>query len=986
MNYSFIKKCIMIITILLSLNFPALAGVLSFDVLVPDRFVAGSRNTISIIDVTVDVMKPGAGPSGSTFTITQPGTEAEAEIAIGPGGECTGDGSYCHTYADNDKILITPDPHELARFKIRIFLDSNVGSDPCNNPSDADLQTGDETWTFSVAAPFEFVGACVVSYERTCPGTDDILPGDVPATIVNPPDPNFSCVSERPAVDVMLVLDKSGSMGWSVTGALPPKIKMDSLHEAVQNFVGVWDDHETSGDQIGVVLFNQDASNWTFMGPPPLLPGLNAFTDALSAEIDGNVSSITAGGSTSIGDGLVAAANHLVAGAAAGHRQIILLMSDGMQNTERLTGVAQDDGDYNDDGTPEGSSDADGDGDTSDEIVITYNHDGSDMQALPGIDNLNIWSVTVGAPATDIDPTIFTQIASTGLGYYVNSEVDPDELNLFFLELLQNFLRFSTIETTRLISDEIPIIQSAEGKIGRTLFNVATSSTAKKITFCLMWDPELIARPVMEVAPPQGEAFDSGYFEHGPGFIRMTVLLPLPSHYPKGSHIGDWTVNVFVRGRGLPSTFPFQFYALVDDDVVKSATDIENKDYVTDDPIPLRVSLREFGLPILNPDNTLNVFAKLIKPEDGIGNLLAEISAEGEPPVSADQISPVDFELYNYLQQNPDALQHISEIITLYDDGSLEHGDMEANDGIYSNLYTQTQKQGHYNFLFAVEGPTQHTGPISRQHIETVYVRLEPDPNTSDISGQVVGSGEGRRLQLSMTPRDKFGNMFGPGYQNYFIISPIHGRRVKFQDPDLDGVYTLDVGIPDTEPIPPIQIQYVKPFIVITDEMVEAGNIPADLQETFVEDFDPNPRMKYLSLHGGLNIPHADFADDFDGNVSLAADFEYELMKMISLLFFFGYNRFDGKSSDDLDIYNVSLNGKFYLARGILRPFLNAGAGNYWFDPNGNDIGFNLGGGLQWLLSQSYGIEGWYNYHNAFRSSETDAQFSNFLVGLSIRF
>jgi len=879
------------------------------------------------------------------------------------------------------------------RLKMFLRFKSNWLASDCST-----AQLSNEVWTIEPYTlsgtshiPIAVTGACVNSYETgstppDCGGGPIIAPNATPATIVaTPPIPTIiPCGDVRPPIDVMLVLDKSGSMISSD--------KIGALNSAVHNFVDLWSepgiailqdpDPTKPYDILGTVLFNQDASDWVAD------PGLQPFSSTLVSTI--KTTPITAGGSTSIGDGLAIAAAHFNSTEdplIASKRKVILLMSDGMQNTNRMVAVVPDDGSI--DGPGGLTGDLDNDGDQTDMVAVTHLRNGTDYQPLPNLPNLNIWSVTFGTAATDIDPTIFTELASTGTGFYINSEADPNDLKLFFLELLQNFLRFNTIETTRLVSDSIPIVHLSTGDIGTTQLKVATTSTAKTVSFSVMWDETKDAEFGMQIVPPAGPPFTSGdegsNIKRGPGYMRFTTSLPLPDPYPKGSQIGEWTVKITVNGSGLGKKFPYQFYALADDDSVKAKFDIKNGDYVTGKPIPLQAKLTEFGQALVNRDGKLNVFAKLIKPEDGIGNLLSENTATGTGTgtgtgTNADTKSPAQQKLDAMLEKDPNLLKYSSEIIQLYDDGLSSHNDKVANDGIFNNLYTNTNKQGQYNFLFSVEGKTNQSGPMSRQQIETVYVRLQPDLGNTEITSQFIGNGPDRQLKVSMTPRDRFGNHFGPGYANYFLVSPLNGKRPKFQDSNLNGTYEFTIPANADGSLPKLDVKYVKPFMHVSDEMYP-DKIPQSLTESYVID-GLRGKKHSVSLHLGVNYPHGKFDKDFDGKTSYALDYEYRWDKSNSLLVFLGKNTFDHPTID-LDITNLSINAKHYFIPPAIHQisyFVNGGLGYYSADPGDDDLGLNLGGGAQYQINNDFGVEGWYNYHHI--TSDPEVKFSTLQLGV----
>src|SRR5262249_10913026 len=135
--------------------------------------------------------------------------------------------------------------------------------------------------------------------------------------------------------------------------------------------------------------------------------------DSVKTDFTTNDKSVTPGGSTSIGGGLVRAANSFSVAPAVGdgNRNVILLMSDGMQNTNPMAQVS-----------------------------------GSQVQTTPPVTNLpnqpplQIYSVTVGTGLA-VDPTINQNLATAANGFYVNTETDAGKLPTFFLELLQNFIK-----------------------------------------------------------------------------------------------------------------------------------------------------------------------------------------------------------------------------------------------------------------------------------------------------------------------------------------------------------------------------------------------------------------------------------------------------------------------------------------------------------------------------------------------------------------
>ena len=143
-----------------------------------------------------------------------------------------------------------------------------------------------------------------------------------------------------------------------------------------------------------------------------------------------------------------------------------------------------------------------------------------------------------------------------------------------------------------------------------------------------------------------------------------------------------------------------------------------------------------------------------------------------------------------------------------------------------------------------------------------------------------------------------------------------------------------------------------------------------------------------LSLHGGATIPHGDFANIFDPDLSLGVDLEYRFTNHLSGEAIFGYHRFkiDTIFADDhATIYSLSANAKYYGGSGSVRPFVNGGGGVYVTDSGNARPGLNVGGGIQFNVSPTFAVEAAYDFHNVFFSGDS-LQFSTARGGVRFRF
>lgn len=140
-----------------------------------------------------------------------------------------------------------------------------------------------------------------------------------------------------------------------------------------------------------------------------------------------------------------------------------------------------------------------------------------------------------------------------------------------------------------------------------------------------------------------------------------------------------------------------------------------------------------------------------------------------------------------------------------------------------------------------------------------------------------------------------------------------------------------------------------------------------------------------IIAHGGVNIPHGDFNDDFDPGLSLNLGFEYAITNWLSAVAATGYHTFaDGGFGSKLNIYQeVAIHARLYPVNTRIRPFINVGSGLYKLDPGDTKPGFVGGIGLQLGLSSRLSLEAAYGYHQV-NGDKIKPNFSTIQGGIRI--
>ena len=312
------------------------------------------------------------------------------------------------------------------------------------------------------------------------------------ATALGQAPQRFAVAGLLPHSDIVLVMDRSGSM--TLPSGMPGISKVQALKNAANEFIDLLD--LSGGHRLGLVQFQSS--------PVALTPvfDLQQLAATNVAQAHSAVNGIVAGGNTNIISGVNAAAGQLAAAAPAYPRQTIVLFSDGKHNTPA----------------------------------------GSDLNSILGTvqaGNYRFYSVGFG---TDVDDAILRTVAAATGGIHVNEQgLSPIQLSKYFRTV------GALVHDMSILLD--PTYQLASGESAKATVNVSRED--QSVTFTVNWTGQYAGDVQVSLSGPNTSCpiplVDGGGLRARTGTHYRLVRVPLP-YYCGGAplHEGAWTVSARV--------------------------------------------------------------------------------------------------------------------------------------------------------------------------------------------------------------------------------------------------------------------------------------------------------------------------------------------------------------------------------------------------------------------------------------------------------
>lgn len=586
----------------------------------------------------------------------------------------------------------------------------------------------------------------------------------------------------RDPVDIILTLDVSGSMDDPAPGET--NLKLDLLKDAVEMFIRTWEPFAIPEDRLGVVYFSSAIAATHPTGSPLLLP----FSANANDFID-NVRGQTAGGCTALGGGVLTALRGF--DALPDRQRHIIVFSNGMQNrSPMVTDVSPTAHQILAD-----PSTSCGDSGISDEPGVN----------LADYDVKAIHTIGTGTPAAW--QALIAAIASeTGGEHHFTSTPDED-LEDFFLEDLVAALRVDPVEKVATRKGTL----TNEGVGESEDFEI--NQSVRKATFAVSWQGDRRPGAVnFSLVAPNGTPVPPHLIkvQRGPFYRIATLEFPLsgagttptvaavaptPDPIP---HSGTW--KLVFHPKLVTHEVTYRAHLIVDDADIRYQFTAPTAGIGIGEAMPLSLWVQHGNRTLTNLDN---VQVTMRRPPTGFGTFLATTPLSADQmakkiDLSGDQFNNLAGKKAYLLYQDPElrtSLQPIEETIELLDSGMPEQGDAKSGDGVYSALYTNTQRPGLYQVELSFRVVAEDGTSVLRTDKRTLNVgmkRFDLTKSTIDIR-QVADPEGGLAYKAKVTLIDAYDNYLGPGHRIVAIVAvpgdKWGGRQVRLED-NLDGSYS----------------------------------------------------------------------------------------------------------------------------------------------------------------------------------------------------
>lgn len=573
-------------------------------------------------------------------------------------------------------------------------------------------------------------------------------------TVTDETDPALTCNQDyelrvnRP-LDVVLVLDRSGSMG-TTTGA--GGTRWDALDATASNFGNMYQVLDRPDDRLSITYFDTDLN--------PLSACCSTFVphgSTLGTTIHNDIIANSPGGLTAMGQGMQNAQTKL---SDPDRALAIILFTDGRQNQD-----------------PEVRTDGTG-----------YENPVSEIPS-----DIKIATIGIDGPNGDYHTTLLNLADQNGGSYNTTDDGsafnfeggDPaGDLSAGFTEAFITMLSEFSPQLIDRTSTEISDSAGFE-----TLQTFPLNRYVDKLLLELAVDRNFetpgLAQLLGSLQILKNDTLVTQYANPSwVGNFTNTVLLTFDFGEPPPAGIsgtplepeGEWTVrlvntpNLRINHANLAS--------IADDHVLDIEKQFENATPRVNESFPISVSVKWMGAPV----EDATVEALFLRPGEDLGDLLARNPLTVDASGSTDAGLPGTQKFEELWQNDPafrEQLKKTENILPLH----------HTTDGAYEGVFEGLDVAGVYRIVLNVRGDLPDAGSFSRTLSESIYTTFggEVDLAESGVTADVIND---QQLVMNFRPITDYGRFIGPAMGDAFRISDPDVQISEVEDHQ-DGSYTI---------------------------------------------------------------------------------------------------------------------------------------------------------------------------------------------------
>jgi hypothetical protein len=575
--------------------------------------------------------------------------------------------------------------------------------------------------------------------------------------------------------DVVLLLDTSGSMSWAPDGTPGVPVAEQRLtlaKNAALPFLDLLEIHAGTPTDFGIARFPRapSASGGCLGQVVGLLSPANAANVAQGKTL---IQGLAAQGMTPLLAGLQSAVGML----GSGTNRAIVLLSDGYHNCPSAE----------DAGSP----------------ALT-----AVIQQL-GAAAVRVYTIGFGRPS-DVDHPLLERLAAETAGaFYDVTTPGFDPAAWTPATALQDTYKAILVDALGLQSVIDPLARVAAGEtIEREL---SVSALDDRVTVYVSWATPAPERLEVALVASDGSAVSAD----GAAGVQIRqgatykVISAGRDFLARPGKVGTppWKLTIRPAGLKAGQSEALQYSVLLDSRL-RLTPGIRSAGFHTGSKLLLTAALTAGGKPVTGVGD---VHVTVARPAEGLGSWHAKhrVSARDLGRVTA--TSPEGAPLPP-LARKLAFLADVAKVarpartssgkLRMYDDGT--HGDVRADDGVYSVSFEDTRTSGTYEMVFTAAGRTGDGVAFRREARLGPTMAARFDAQASEVAivphDDPAPAKDRTSFQVTVTPKDALGNHLGPGLGSALSL---HGRDVALAAPftdNLDGSYSARISVPAAGP------------------------------------------------------------------------------------------------------------------------------------------------------------------------------------------